>query len=90
MFPPKLPLYTVFSADLKGKPPRRRLLKNGIRRCTLKVSRCRALCHCGGRAHVAGKTAEAKTDLARLQEVRRRREQAAAQREAEAEGQLCC
>ena len=35
-----------------------------------------------------GKTAEAKTDLARLQEVRRRREAAAAQREAEAAGEL--
>ncbi|KAK1926513.1 casein kinase substrate phosphoprotein PP28-domain-containing protein [Papiliotrema laurentii] len=36
------------------------------------------------RLHAQGKTAEAKSDLARLQEVRRRREQAAAQREAEA------
>ncbi|ORY27781.1 casein kinase substrate phospho protein PP28-domain-containing protein [Naematelia encephala] len=35
--------------------------------------------------HAQGKTVEAKTDLARLQEVRRRREAAAAQREAEAE-----
>lgn len=34
-----------------------------------------------------GKTTEAKSDLARLQEVRRRREAAAAQREAEAEGE---
>jgi len=34
--------------------------------------------------HAQGKTVEAKTDLARLQEVRRRREAAAAQREAEA------
>lgn len=33
-----------------------------------------------------GKTSEAKTDLARLQEVRRRREAAAAQRQAEQEG----
>ena len=39
-------------------------------------------------ADVTGKTAEAKTDLARLQEVRRRREAAAAQREAEAAGEL--
>ncbi|WWC87082.1 uncharacterized protein L201_001968 [Kwoniella dendrophila CBS 6074] len=35
--------------------------------------------------HAQGKTTEAKSDLARLQEVRRRREAAAAQREAEAE-----
>lgn len=34
-----------------------------------------------------GKTAEAKSDLARLQEVRARREAAAAQRKAEAEGE---
>lgn len=33
-----------------------------------------------------GKTAEAKSDLARLQEVRARREAAAAQRKAEADG----
>ena len=33
-----------------------------------------------------GKTSEAKTDMARLQEVRRRREAAAKQREAEAAG----
>jgi hypothetical protein len=34
-----------------------------------------------------GKTSEAKTDMARLQEVRRRREAAAKQREAEAAGE---
>ena len=37
-----------------------------------------------------GKTAEAKSDLARLQEVRRRREAAAAEREAEAKGEFAC
>lgn len=35
---------------------------------------------------MAGKTVEAKTDLARLQEVRARRDAAAAQRKAEADG----
>ena len=42
----------------------------------------------GTKLTLAGKTAEAKTDLARLQEVRRRREAAAAQRQAEADGQF--
>jgi len=37
-----------------------------------------------------GKTSEAKTDMARLQEVRRRREAAAKQREAEAAGESLC
>ena len=37
-----------------------------------------------------GKTVEAKSDLARLQEVRRRREAAEAQRKAEAEGEIIC
>ncbi|EIW65478.1 hypothetical protein TREMEDRAFT_66543 [Tremella mesenterica DSM 1558] len=37
--------------------------------------------------HAQGKTQEAKSDLARLQEIRKRREAAAAQREAEAAGE---
>lgn len=39
-------------------------------------------------AYNIGKTTEAQTDLARLQEVRRRRDAAAKQREAEAAGEL--
>lgn len=36
----------------------------------------------------SGKTQEAKSDLARLQEIRRQREAAAAQRKAEADGEF--
>jgi hypothetical protein len=41
---------------------------------------------CFNGSDVSGKTSEAKGDMARLQEVRRRREAAAKQREAEAAG----
>lgn len=39
------------------------------------------------KAAAAGKTEQAKSDLARLQEIRRKREAAAAQRQAEQEGE---
>lgn len=41
------------------------------------------------RLHMAGKTAEAQADLARLALVRREREEAARKREAEKEGEWC-
>ena len=71
--------------DLKGRLQTRRPQLNDTRNSMLKVS--------PGQSQIVsntdeiGKTSEAKTDMARLQEVRRRREAAAKQREAEAAGE---
>lgn len=72
-----------------GRQQTRRLLRRGIRSCTRRVSRHASIsstCRWTTTDLSSGKTTEAKSDMARLQEVRRRREAAAAQRQAEADG----
>jgi len=67
-----------------GKLPRKRPPQTDTPSSTLKV--CCIKRDPNRPTDNLGKTSEAKGDLARLQEVRRRREAAAAQREAEAAG----
>ena len=70
--------------DFKGRLQTRRLQLNDTRNFMLKVSSVQS--QTTSNTDDIGKTSEAKTDMARLQEVRRRREAAAKQREAEAAG----
>ena len=70
--------------DCKGRLQTRRPQLNDTRNSMLKVSPLQS--QITSITDEIGKTSEAKTDMARLQEVRRRREAAAKQREAEAAG----
>jgi len=70
--------------DFIGRLQTRRPLLSDTRNSMLKVSTAQS--QTLSNTDNTGKTSEAKTDMARLQEVRRRREAAAKQREAEAAG----